>query len=163
MKHTIESFQVTKAKYVESNGELTNQVNSFKLEVKRQKQNILINEARLASKDEELIKTHSVIDKLTQDVLSVEVKESELKQAADKKRVLEEEDIEPPHELVKEKETLKLKVEELEHKVQTTDVTLASKDVELEMAYGIIDSFKLDILKLTDQLETMKSLRHQRH
>ena len=58
---------------------------------------------------------------------------------------------------------MKLKVEELEHKVQTTDVTLASKDVELEMAYGIIDSFKLDILKLTDQLETMKSLRHQRH
>ena len=30
------------------------------------------------------------------------------------------------------------------------------------MAYDIIDSFKQDIMSLTDQLETLTSLRHQR-
>ena len=65
--------------------------------------------------------------------------------------------------LTGEIETLKLQFENLRHKVQTTDITLASKDNELTIAYGVIDSFKIDILTLRDQLETMKSLRHQRH
>ena len=37
------------------------------------------------------------------------------------------------------------------------------KDNDLTIAYGIIDSFKQDIVTLTEQLETMKSLRHQRN
>jgi hypothetical protein len=51
----------------------------------------------------------------------------------------------------------------LKQQVKATDVTLASKDVELTLAYEIIDNFKQDILTLTEQLETIKSLRHQRH
>ena len=75
----------------------------------------------------------------------------------------QEENIKQPHELPGEIETLKSQLENLRHKVQTTDETLANKDNELTIAYGIIDSFKIDINTLTDQLETMKSLRHQRH
>ena len=86
-----------------------------------------------------------------------------MKQSAERIKVLEEENIKQPHELPGEIETLKLQFENLRHKVQTTDVTLASKDNALTIAYGIIDTFKIDITTLTDQLETMKSLRHQRH
>ena len=116
---------------------------------------IKINEARLESKDNELIKTHSVIDKLKQEVLTVTVKESESKIAVRRMTMLEER--------VKEIKTLKLQAKEFQQKSQTTEVTLASKDVEFTVAYGIIDSFKKDILTLTDQLEAMKSLRHQRN
>ena len=56
--------------------ELTNHGNTLKLEVRRQKQNIQMNEARLASKDDELIKTHSEIDKLNKYITSVEVEEN---------------------------------------------------------------------------------------
>ena len=97
---------------------------------------------------------------MNQDVLIGEVRESELKQAVERIRVLEEADIDPPYELVKEKETLQWYVGKLNKQVQATDVTLASKDVELTMAYGIIEGFKEDILILTVQLETMKSLRY---
>ena len=135
----------------------------MKLEIFRQKKIIQINETRLTNKDDEILKTHAVIDKLNQDVLIGEVRESELKQAVERIRVFEEEALDPPHELVKEKETLQLHVRNLKQQVKATDVTLASKDVELTMAYEIIDNFKQDILTLTEQLETMKSLRHQRH
>ena len=117
----------------------------------------------MASKDNELIKTHSVIDKLNQEVLTVTCKESELKTAVERIRVSEEEDIEPPYELVKEIETLKLQVQQFTQKSQTTEITLASKDVELTIAYEVIDSFKQDILTLTDQLETIKNLQLQRN
>ena len=43
-------------------------MNTLKLELKKQKLNLKINEVRLASKDDELIKTHSVIDKLNKDI-----------------------------------------------------------------------------------------------
>ena len=117
---------------------------------------------RLASKDDELIKTHSVIDELNKDVTSNKVKESELKQAVEKVRVLEEKDIEQAHELIKETESLKVQGNKFKYQVETTNVTLESKDVELTMAYDIIDSFKQDIMSLTDKLETLKSLQHQR-
>ena len=109
------------------------------------------------------MKTHAVIAKLNQDVVIGKVRESELKQAVETIRVFKEEAIDPPHQIVKEKETLQLHVRNLKQQVQATDVTLASKYAELTMAYGIIDSFKQDILTLTEQLETTKSLRHQRH
>ena len=80
----------------------------------------------------------------------------------EKVRALEEKYIEHPHELIKEKESLKVQANQLKYQVETTNVTLASKDVELTMAYDTIDSFKQDIMSLTDQLETLKSLRHQR-
>ena len=163
VRQAKEIIQVKETTGVESISELSKEVNNLKLEVKRQKHIIHISEVRLKSKDDELIKTHSVIDKLNQDVMLVTVKENKLKQAAERIKVLEEENIKQPHELPGEIETLKLQFENLRHKVQTTDVTLASKDNELTIAYGIIDSFKIDILTLTDQLETMKSLRHQRH
>ena len=131
-------------------------MNTLKLELKKQKQNWL------ASKDDELIKTHSVIDELNKDITSNKVKESELKQAVEKVRVLEEKDIEQPRELIKEAESLKVQVNKFKYQVETTNVTLASKDMELTMAYDIIDSSKRDIMSLTDKLETLKSLRHQR-
>ena len=81
LKQAIENLQDTKAKHVESISELTNEVDTLKLEIKRQKLNIQINETRLANKDDELIKTHAVINTLNQNVLFGEVKESELKQA----------------------------------------------------------------------------------
>ena len=61
-----------------------------------------------------------------------------------------------------ETESVKVQFEKFKCQVETNNVTLASKDVELTMAYDIIDSFKQDIMSLTDQLETLKSLRHQR-
>ena len=123
--------------------------------MKRQQQNLKINEARLASKDNELIKTHSVIDKLNQEVLAATIKESELKKVVERVRMLEE--------LVKQINTLKLQVKQFKQKSGTTEATLASKDVELTIAYELIDSFKKDTLTLTDQLETVKSLRYQRN
>ena len=116
---------------------------------------IKINEARLESKDNELIKTYSVIEKLKQELLTVTVKENELKIAVGRTTMLEER--------VKGIKTLMLQAKEFQQKSQTTEVTLASKDVELTVAYGIIDGFKKDILTLTGQLEAMKSLRHQRN
>ena len=120
--------------------------------MKRQQQNIKINEAILASKDNELIKTHSVIDKLNQEVSAATIKESELKKVVERVGMLEE--------LVKQINTLKLQVKQFKQKSETTEATLASKDVELTIAYELIDSFKKDTLTLTDQLETVKSLRH---
>ena len=90
MKQSQENILVTKTNYVESISEMTNEVNTLKLELKKQKQNLQINEVRLASKDDELIKTHSVIDELNKDITSNKVKESELKQAVEKIRVSEE-------------------------------------------------------------------------
>ena len=58
-----------------------------------------------------------------------EVRESELKQATEKVRVLEEVDIDPPHEPVKEKESLQLHVRNLKQQVQATDLTHANKHV----------------------------------
>ena len=60
-------------------------------------------------------------------------------------------------ELVKQINTLKLQVKQFKHKSGTTEATLASKDVELTIAYELNDSFKKDTLTLTDQLETVKS------
>ena len=117
---------------------------------------------RPASKYDELMKTHSVIHGLNKDKTSNKVKESELKQAVEKVRVLEEKYIEQAHELIKETESLKVQVDKFKYQVETINVTLASKDVEFTMAYDIIDSFKQDIMSLTDQLETLTSLRHQR-
>ena len=37
-------------------------------------------------------------------------------------------------------------VNKFKYQVETTNVTLASKDMELTMAYDIIDSFKRDIM-----------------
>ena len=162
MRQSLENFGVTKTNYVESISELTNEVNTLKLELKRQKQSLQINETRLASKDDELIKTHSVIDKLNKDITSNKVKENELKQEVERVRVLEEKYIEQSHGILIETESVKVQFEKLKCQVETTNVTLASKDVELTMAYDIIDSFKQDIMSLTDQLETLKSLRHQR-
>ena len=78
--------------------------------MKKQHNSIQINEARLASKDNELIKTHSVIDKLNKEELTVTIRESELKSAG-RFGVLEEEDTEPPYKLVKEIETFKLQLQ----------------------------------------------------
>ena len=100
---------------------------------------------------------------MNQDVLIGEVRESELKQAVERIRVLEEADIDPPYELVKEKRNFTVACQKFEAASSSNRCDLASKDVELTMAYGIIDSFKQYILTLTEQLETMKSLRHQRH
>ena len=70
LKPAIENIQVTKSvSWVK------------KLRVKNQHKSIQVNEARLASKDNELIKTHSVIYKLNTEVLTVTIKESELKTA----------------------------------------------------------------------------------
>ena len=66
---------------------------------------------------------------------------------------------EPPYELVKEIDTLKLEAEHF--KQQVTKVKIDIKDNELAIAYGIIDNFKQDIVTLTKQLEILKSLRHQ--
>ena len=109
----------------------------------------------MASKDNELIKTHSVIDKLNQEVSAATIKESELKSVVERVGMLEE--------LVKQINTLKLQVKQFKHKSGTTEATLASKDVELTIAYELNDSFKKDTLTLTDQLETVKSLRYQRN
>jgi chromosome segregation ATPase len=155
LMQSLENFEVTKTKYVESINELTNEVNTLKLELKRQKRNLQINETRLASKDDELIKTHSVIDKLNKDITTNKVKENELKQAVERVRALEEKCIEQPHEIFIKTESVKVQFEKLKCQVETTNVTLASKDVELTMAYDIIDSFKQDIKSLTDQLETI--------
>jgi hypothetical protein len=54
----------------------------------------------LASKDNELIKTHSVIDKLNKEVLAATIKESELKKVVERVGMLEE--------LVKQINTLKV-------------------------------------------------------
>ena len=87
--------------------------------MKKQHNSIQINEARLASKDNELIITPSVIDKLNKEVLTVTIKENELKTAGKRFRVLEEDDIEPPYKHVKEIETFKLKVKQFTQKSQT--------------------------------------------
>ena len=65
MKQSLESSKIAKCKYVKLTSELTNDRSTLKSEVRRQKQNIQINKARLASKDDELIKFHSEIDKLS--------------------------------------------------------------------------------------------------
>ena len=110
----------------------------------------------MASKDNEQIQTHSVIEKLKQKVLTVTVKESELKKTFERMNMLEER--------VKEKEKeMKLQAKELKQKSQTTEVTLVSEDVELTIAYGINDGFKKDILTLTNQLEAIMSTRLQRN
>ena len=85
------------------------------------------------------------------------------KKALERIRVLEEGNLEPPLELVNQIKTLKLEVEEFKQKIQTTDEALVSKDVEVTLAYGVIDSFKQDITTLTDQLSTKMSLRYQRN
>ena len=84
--------------------------------MKRQQQNIKINEARLASKDNELIKTHSVIDKLNQEVSAATIKESELKKVVERVGMLEE--------LVKQINTLKLQVKQFKQKSETTEHNL---------------------------------------
>ena len=144
LKKALENTEVTKVKDAKSISEMSNEVNTLNLEVKRQQQNIKINEARLASKDNELIKTHSVIDKLNQEVLAATIKESELKKVVERVGMLEE--------LVKQINTLKVQVKQFIHKSETTEATLASKDVELTIAYELIDSIKKDTLTLTDQL-----------
>ena len=49
-------------------------------------------------------------------------------------RVLKEEAIAQPPERLREKETLKVQIKQLKHQVDTTNVTLVSKDIELTMA-----------------------------
>ena len=134
VRRTKEIIQVKETTGVEAISELRKEVNNLKLEVKRQNHIINISEVRLKSEDDELIKTHSAIDKLNQDVMLVLVKENELKQAAERIKVLEEDNIKQPHELPSEKETLKSQLDSLRHKAQTTDVTLARKDNELTIA-----------------------------
>jgi hypothetical protein len=96
LNQAIENLQNTKAKHVEL-------VDTLKLEMLRQKKIIQINETRLTNKDDEMLKTHSVMDKLSQNVLIGEVRESELKQAVERITVFEEEALDPRDELVKEK------------------------------------------------------------
>ena len=104
--------------------------------------------ARLRSKDDELIKTYSEIDKLIKYITSVKVKENVLKQAGERVWVLEVEAIAQSNGIVREKETLEVQIEQLKHKVDTSNVTLVSRDVELTMAYDIIDSLKQDSVVL---------------
>ena len=147
LKQALENTELIKLKDAKSISGLRHEVNTLKLEVKRQQYNIKSNEGRLASKDNELIKNHSVIDKLNQDVSAATIKESELKKVVERVGMLEE--------LVKQINTLKLQVKKFKQKSETTEATLASKDVELTIAYELINSFKKDTLTLTDQLETV--------
>ena len=84
------------------------------------------------------------------DLLIGEIRESALKQAFERMRVLEEEDIDHLLNLLKKKKLYSC-MSEIWSSVQATDVTLASKDIELTMAYGIFDSFKQDILTKTSR------------
>jgi hypothetical protein len=58
---------------------------------------------------------------------------------------------------------LKLEVEHFRQQSQGTQVKIYIKDNELTIDYGIIDNIKQDIVTLTEQLEILKSLRHQRN
>ena len=95
---------------VESLNKSSSEVETIKLEVKQLKQEKHINNARLESKDNEIIKVHQMFDTIN---IEVKLKETELKEAIERIRVLEEEPIEPPYELVKEIDTLKLEVKNL--------------------------------------------------
>ena len=75
----------------------------------------------------------------------------ELKKVVERVGMLEER--------VKQQNTLKLQVKRLKQKSETTDTNLLSKDVELTL----LMNFKKDTLTLTVQLETRKSLRHQKY
>ena len=104
-----------------------------------------------------------MINKLNQDVLKVSFNESDLEKALERIRVLEEDNLKPPFEPVNQIDTLKLEVKKMKQKLKTTSEALVSKDVEVTLAYGVIDSFKQDITTLTDQISTMKSLGYQRN
>ena len=145
------------------NIELKSEVGTLKVEVKRLNHNKHINGVRLAGKDNEIIKAHTVIDKLNQDLLKITLNKGALEKAIERIRVLEEDNSELPLELVHQMETLKLEVQEFKQKLQTTNEALVSKDIEVTLAYGVIDSFKQDKTSLTDQLATMKSLRYQKN
>ena len=108
LNEAIEKIGVLENQKVESLSNVNIAAETFKFKVKQLETKIEINNARLESKDNEIIKFHQVID--TKD-MDVRLKEAELKAAFERIRVLEEEPIEQPYELVKEIDTLKLEVE----------------------------------------------------
>ena len=138
-------------------------VETLKLEVKGLEKDKLMRDLNLEGKDNELIKVHSVIDKLTQEVERNAFIESEHKTANERIKMLEERDLEPTKKLANEIETLKSEIGKVKLQLQTNNVTLANKDKELTIAYGLVDSFKQDIVTLTDKVETLKSLRNLRN
>ena len=160
LNEAIEKIGVLENQKVESLSNVNIAAETFKFKVKQLETKIEINNARLESKDNEIIKDHTVID--TKD-MAIRLKEAELTAAFERIRVLEEEPIEQPYELVKEIDTLKLEVEHFKQQSQVTQVKIDIKDSELKIAYGIIDKFKQDIVTLNEQLEILKSLRHQRN
>ena len=134
LKKAIEKIGVLKNEKVEALSKFNSAAETLKLKVKQLETKMEINNARLASKDNEIIKDHHVID--TKDK-EFRLKETELREAFERIRVLEEEPIEPPYELVKEVDTLKLEFENLRQQSQITQVNLDIKDKDLTMAYGI--------------------------
>ena len=157
LKEAIKKIGVLENEKVESLSKVNIAAETFKFKVKQLETKIEINNARIESKDNEIIKDHQVID--TKD-REFRLKEAELTAAFERIRVLEEEPIELPYELVKEIDTLKLEVEHFKQRLQVTQVKIYIKDDELTISYGIIDNFKQDMWTLTEQLEILKSLRH---
>ena len=133
-KKAIEKIGVLENEKVESMSKVNIAAETFQFKVKQLETKIEINNARQESKDNEIIQDHQVIDRKDREF---RLKEAELTAAFERIRVLEEE--------------------------QVTQVKIDIKDNELTIAFGIIDNFKQYIVTLTEQLEILRSLRHQRN